>query len=169
MSANAVVPDPDHLHDAECRACFDVVGRELGLHRPDVFLEPRVERLIVGVAAEQRHRDVRVRVDESGDHERPRSVQRLGRRADRVVDLAGIADRVDRPRVAVDRHVGLGHGSVRTKHPPAGHTKRVHTDRSRPPNQTASVPTRRADADREAAVALSLAIGLGRSRPFVHE
>ena len=60
-----------HFGDAEHRAVEHEVGRdEAAFARPDVLLEPGLERHVVGDAAQQRHRRVAVRVHEAGDRAR---------------------------------------------------------------------------------------------------
>ena len=65
MSLQQVIPPQEHLGGREARAVQHEIGRdERALVRPDVLLEPDVERKVVGDAAHQAHRGVRVRVDE---------------------------------------------------------------------------------------------------------
>ena len=60
-------PGADHLDAGEPRAPVDVLGLELRLDRPDLLLQPAHQRQVAAVAAEERHRRVRVPVDERRD------------------------------------------------------------------------------------------------------
>ncbi len=70
-------PGPDHLHAGQAGAPVDVLGGQLRLGRPDVTLQPLHQRQVVGVAAEEGHRRVRVAVDESGHDRGPAPVEDL--------------------------------------------------------------------------------------------
>ena len=70
-----------HLGGGEARAVEDEVRRgETAFARPDVLLEPHRQRHVVGDAAEQRHRRVRVGVDEPRDQRVPGQRDVLARR-----------------------------------------------------------------------------------------
>jgi hypothetical protein len=57
-----------HFGRAEQRAVVDKVRRhETAFARPDLDFQPGLQRHIVGDAAQQRHRRVSVRVDETRD------------------------------------------------------------------------------------------------------
>ena len=55
-----------HFYDAQHCTPVDVVSIHLVLNRPDFVLQPVHERHIVGIAAQQRHRNVAVGVDHTG-------------------------------------------------------------------------------------------------------
>src|SRR3989442_374123 len=57
----------DHLEARELRAPVDVLRLDLRLPRPDRFLEPVLQREIVGVAPQEGHRRVRVGVHKPRD------------------------------------------------------------------------------------------------------
>jgi hypothetical protein len=112
MSPKAVVP--------EIRPGADVGRFERGLGGPDVLAEPRVERLVVGVPPEERHRGVGVCVDEAGNDDRVGGVERLLGRADEVgVDVE------HRAGLAVDEDVPFGDGPVGAEDEAAGDTERL--------------------------------------------
>ena len=82
----------DHLRAAELRTERDEVGvHELALDRHHVAHQPDVEAQIVGEPAQERHRRVRVRVDEPRHHDASAAVDRLGGR----VRIGVGADRCD--------------------------------------------------------------------------
>ena len=73
-------PRSEHLGDAEPGARPAVVLGEMPLQDPDAVAEPLHERPIVRAAADERLRQVNVRVDEPGDEDVVReAVDRLGR------------------------------------------------------------------------------------------
>ena len=77
---------PDHLGAAEPRAEPDEVGAdELALDRHHVAHQPDVEPQIVGEPAQQRHRHVRVRVDQARHHDAAAAVDPFGRLVHRRV------------------------------------------------------------------------------------
>ena len=91
MSAKQVVPERIISAQASCVPSAHEVGAdELPLDRHHVAHQPDVEAQIVGQAAQQRHRRVRVRVDEARHHDAAR-----GSRSSRPASiLAGdVADR----------------------------------------------------------------------------
>ena len=76
---------PDHLGAAEPRAEPDEVGAdELALDRHHVAHQPDVEPQIVGQPAQQRHRHVRVRVDQPRHHHAAAAIDGLGGRVARA-------------------------------------------------------------------------------------
>jgi hypothetical protein len=106
----------DHLPRREARAPLHELGRHVqAFRRPDVLRQPDHQLHVVGHAAQQRHRDVRVRVDEAGHHDAARGVDRL-RGGEARRELAGGAHGHD----ALAAH---GHGAV-LHHAEAG----VHGD-----------------------------------------
>ena len=91
-----------HFGDRKLDAiAHELRPHDLGFGRPDVMLQPRHQRQIVGQAAHQRHRIVRVRVDEPGD-------QRVRRKIDAPCIDVLRSRRVDRQdidnRITGDRH-----------------------------------------------------------------
>ena len=115
-----------HLGDRE----LDAVGDELRpdhfrLGRPDVLLQPAHQRQVVGDAAQQRHRVVRVRVDQAGDQRvLVDATTRFARREAR----ARVGDRQQRDdAIAVDRDgVVFEHHAVRLdRDDPAGFDQQV--------------------------------------------
>ena len=83
---------PDHLGAGELGAERDEVGaHEFALDRHHVAHQPDVEAQIVGEPAQERHRRVRVRVDEPRHHDASAAVDRLGGR----VRIGVGADRCD--------------------------------------------------------------------------
>ena len=84
-------PAADHLDARQPRPPVDVVGVELGLGGPDLGLQPVHQRQVVAVAAKERHRRVRVGVDEARDERHTRPVDDLVRALDGDV----LADRRD--------------------------------------------------------------------------
>ncbi len=56
------------LDEPEQRGQVLVLGRHRGLGRPDHFLEPAQQRPVVGQPAQERLREVGVRVDQAGQH-----------------------------------------------------------------------------------------------------
>jgi len=128
-------PRADHLQRGEFGSRLDVVRRERRLDRPDVLAEPGVERLVVGVPAQQRHRGVRVSVDQPGDHQSARRVER--RRG--VGGARLVADGENPSRVAVDDDVVRPDAAVGVEHTAARDTQRVHATPFRPAGLIASV------------------------------
>ena len=61
----------------ELGAGVNIFGAHLALKRPDVVVEPGKERKIVGVAAQQRHRGVRVRIEKTRHDRQTGSVVRF--------------------------------------------------------------------------------------------
>ena len=55
-----------HFYDAQHSAPVDVVGIHLVLNRPDFVLQPIHERHVIGIAAQQCHRNVAMGVDHTG-------------------------------------------------------------------------------------------------------
>jgi hypothetical protein len=83
------------LCDPEPAAPGDRVGvDEASFRRPDVALEPGMQRQVVGEAAEERHRHVRVAVDQPGNHEVAAGIDDTGCDV-RARDLLARADRDD--------------------------------------------------------------------------
>ena len=94
-------PAAQHFGRGETGAVVDEVGRhEAGLARPDVPLEPDLQRHVVGDAAEEAHRRVRVGVDEArqqhvarhGDMLARREAELRLRRGDEGDDAPGVDD-----------------------------------------------------------------------------
>ena len=71
-------PGLDHLEKREAAGRLDVVARKLGLERPDVFLQPFLERHVVGIPAQERHGGMRVPVVERGEQGKTGTVHDLG-------------------------------------------------------------------------------------------
>ena len=70
----------DHLGASKRRSkAHELRRHELALDRHHVAHEPHIEPQVVGKPAQQRHRHVRVRVDEAGHDQLPRAVNPLGR------------------------------------------------------------------------------------------
>ena len=70
----------EHLRGGEQRSVVDEIGiDEAALARPDRLLEPCLERNVVGDAAKQRHRGMRVRVDQTRQQHVCRQHQVLAR------------------------------------------------------------------------------------------
>ncbi len=100
----------DHLHDPQHRAPVDVLLLQLHLQRPDALLQPGLQRHVVGVAAQQRHRTVRVRVDEAGHRHHAFGVDRL---VSRHLPWGLIGRPQSRYVSSLDEEVGAGqHGSL---------------------------------------------------------
>ena len=79
MSAKQVTPDRIISAQPSLRAERDEVGAdELPLDRHHVAHQPDVEPQIVGQPAQQRHRRVRVRVDQARHHDAAAAVDGLG-------------------------------------------------------------------------------------------
>ena len=91
----------EHLGDRQGDAVGDEVRADHGrFDRPDVLLQPDLQRQVVGDAAQQRHRIVRMRVHQARDQRRIRARHRLARREARA-----------RLRHRQDRHdAAAGHG-----------------------------------------------------------
>jgi len=108
-----------HLGAREQRAVVDEFGRhEPALARPDVLLEPGLQRHVVGDAAQQCHRRVRVCVDEAGDQRVRGQRDRLARR-ERGVGLGRGHDR-ENPAVVDDERVAGEHAGRLDGHDPRG-------------------------------------------------
>src|SRR5437867_6180238 len=90
-------PGLDHLEACEFRPPVDVLRRELRLRRPDPRLQPGRQVEVVRVAAEQRHRGMRVQVHEPRERDLSPAVE------DRV-RLAALPDLRD--AVPLDVEVG---------------------------------------------------------------
>ena len=108
---------PDHLGAAEPRAEPDEVGTdERPLDRHHVAHQPDVEPQVVGEAAQQRHRHVRVRVDQARHDDAAAAVDRLGGRdrPARPGPTATIESPVDRRRAPGRWTVNCG-SIVRTR------------------------------------------------------
>ena len=109
-----------HFEDAQARAPEnEIFGDVPRFGGEDVALQPVVERMVFGNAAEQTHRGVRVAVDHAGQDERAAGVDRLFRVAGFRFEIGALADRSD--GVALDRdaaildHAELGvHGDHRS-------------------------------------------------------
>ncbi len=108
----------DHLGDTEGSPGADIAGLEFGLDRPDILAEPGLKRLVVGRAAEQRHRDVCVCVDQPRDNESTRRVETVVGLAGEITVL-GVRDRRDCAAVGVDQHVRALDTQVRPEQSPA--------------------------------------------------
>ncbi len=94
-----------HFEHAEARSPGDeILGYVASFGGENVFLEPVVEREVVGDSAEQAHRGVRVAVDQAGENEG----------AARVDDFCGVELRFDfGPRThRNDRIASNGNGAV---------------------------------------------------------
>ena len=93
MSAKQVVPDRIISAHASCGAERDEIrADELALDRHHVAHEPDVEAQVVGQTAQQRHRRMRVGVDEAGHDDAPAAVDALD-----WLEIAGdVADGEDR-------------------------------------------------------------------------
>jgi hypothetical protein len=90
MSLKQVTPLAQHFRAGEQRAVLDELGRhQMHFHRPDVILEPVHERAVVGKTTHERHRRMRVQVDEARDQHVPWKLQAPGVR----VALAGLTHR----------------------------------------------------------------------------
>ena len=59
----------NQLRDPKPRTDAHVLGDEVVFERLDALEQPRPEREIVGIVAHQRHRQMRVRVDEARQHD----------------------------------------------------------------------------------------------------
>jgi hypothetical protein len=97
------VPEPDrprasHLQARKPRAPVDVLALEPVLGGPDVLLEPLHQRQVVGVAPEQRHRRMRVRVDQPRDQRQPGGVDHLVARLRLDASPELLDHPVDRPQ-----------------------------------------------------------------------
>ena len=107
---------PVHVHErghtpqqqfghAQLRAEHHVPGALTRLERPDVVVEPRHEREIVGIASLQRHARMAVRVDQSGHQQLARGVdapQAGMRRTERIGLAAVTRHEGDAPAVDAD-------------------------------------------------------------------
>ena len=100
-------PALDHLKARELRAPVDVLGLDLRLPRPDRLLEPRLQRHVVRVAPEERHRGVGVRVHEPRDRGLRLPVDHDVRLGPRLLPDRGdsVPLDVDRRGAAVELHV----------------------------------------------------------------
>ena len=67
-----------HLEERQAASRFDVVTRKLGLERPDVFLQPFLERHVVGIPAQERHGGMRMPVVERREQGKTGTVYDLG-------------------------------------------------------------------------------------------
>jgi hypothetical protein len=117
-------PGPDHLCDPELRAPVDVVALQFGLDGPDILAEPGVEGLVVGRPAKERHRHVRVCVDEPRNDEPAVRVEFVV-----AVAVAGVVDRLDDSSLLIEQHVRALDGRVRAENAAAGHEQFAHTRR----------------------------------------
>ncbi len=66
-----------HLGNTEQRRPVDILRRQPGFHRPDFFPQPTHQRQVIGGAAEERHPQVRMRIDEPGDGHHAARIQHL--------------------------------------------------------------------------------------------
>ena len=97
-------PGLDHLERREPRAGADELGRDgLCFGREDVFLQPVHQRQIVGEAAIQHHRRVRVRVDEAWHDHLARRRRSSSGRENCAAIAAGVSTADDVPAVDGDR------------------------------------------------------------------
>lgn len=86
---------PDHLRAGEQRAEGDVPLGEVGLHRPDDVVEPRLGGQVLGKPAQGGHRGVGVTVDQTGQRDLPAGVDPLVGRA--PGDGPGVGHLLDDP------------------------------------------------------------------------
>jgi hypothetical protein len=114
-------PGPYHLDESEFRPDADVLGGQFRLDGPDVLLEPRVQRFVVGVAPQERHRDVGVGVHEAGDDEAAARVQ-FGL----TVEVARVVDGGDVAAVLLNEYVRAFDCHVRPEDLPAGDEEFAH-------------------------------------------
>ena len=114
-----------HLGDGQRGAVGDEFrADQRRLDRPDVFLQPDLQRQIVGDAAQQRHRIVRMGVDQPGDQHGLRPRHGLGRREART-RLGRRQHRDDRAAAHGDGVI-LAHHAVRfDRHQEAGFDQQV--------------------------------------------
>ena len=71
-------PGLDHLEYGKARRNTDIVTRKFGLERPDIFLQPLLERHIVGIPAQERHGRMRMPVVECRENSEARAVHDFG-------------------------------------------------------------------------------------------
>ncbi|OPZ80710.1 MAG: hypothetical protein BWY76_03276 [bacterium ADurb.Bin429] len=67
-------PGAQHLGDAQQRRPVDILLGEMRLHWPDLLPQPGHQRQIIRRPAKERHRQVRVRVNEPGNRDHARAV-----------------------------------------------------------------------------------------------
>ena len=126
MSAKQVTPERIISAQRELRAEPDELGAdELALDRHHVAHQPDVEPQVVGESAQQRHRHVRVRVDEPRHDDAAAAVDRLGRLVgrgvrsdgdDRVAGNRHAARVVHRELLVHRQNAGVGQEDVAARH-----------------------------------------------------
>ncbi len=112
MSLKQVTPAAQHLGAREQRAVLDEFGRyQAHFHRPDVVLQPVHERAVVGQPAHERHRRVRMQIDEAGNQDMPGQLgapgaQDSARGLRRAGSTSTIRPRSDHHRMVVEHDAG---------------------------------------------------------------
>ena len=73
----ACSPRAQHLQTSQPSPHIDIVGSHLGLHGPDIVLEPLHQGQVIAVAPEEGHRSMRMGVDEAWDDSLVRPIDHL--------------------------------------------------------------------------------------------
>ena len=114
-----------HLGDGQGHAVGDEIRADhRGLDRPDVLLQPDLERQVVGDAAQQGHRVVGMRIDQAGNQRRIRARDGFFRHEAR----ARLGDRQHGEDLAAGNDDGVireDHAVRDDRHHPAGFDEKV--------------------------------------------
>ena len=111
---------PQHLGNRQRAAIGDEIRPDhRGLDRPDVLLQPDLQRQVVGDPAQQGHRIVGVGIDQAGD-QRPAGPRHDGLRIEACARFRDGQDREDRPPGNGDGVIREDHAVRHHRHDPAG-------------------------------------------------
>jgi len=67
----------NHFCNAQKHAPINILLRQVGFHRPDIFVKPILLRYILGQIAEEHHWRMRMCVDKTGNSQETRRINNL--------------------------------------------------------------------------------------------